>query len=58
MCVYASKRCASIVLALCSMLLCGVQAGAQVFVDNFNDNYIDPDIWGSPSTVRAPRLQK
>jgi hypothetical protein len=27
------------------MLLCGAQAGAQVFVDDFNDNHINPDIW-------------
>lgn len=41
----ASKRCSSIVLALCSMLLCGAQSRAQVFVEDFNDDHIDPDNW-------------
>lgn len=43
--ISASHRRSSIVLALCPMLLCGAQAGAQVFVDDFNDSHIDPDIW-------------
>lgn len=32
-------------LALASMLLCSAQAGAQVFVEDFNDDRIDPDAW-------------
>jgi len=43
--VSASERRSSLVLALCAMLLWGAQAGAQVFVDDFNDNHIDPDTW-------------
>jgi len=40
-----SVRCPSLVLALGSTLLCGAQAGAQVLVDDFNDDHIDPDVW-------------
>jgi hypothetical protein len=43
--VTASERRLSVVLALCAMLLCGAQAGAQVFVEDFNDDHIDPDHW-------------
>lgn len=43
--VSASNHRASIVLALCPLLLCGGQAAAQVFVEDFNDNHVDPDLW-------------
>jgi hypothetical protein len=43
--VTAFQRRLSVVLALCSMLLCGAQAGTQVFVEDFNDDHVDPDHW-------------
>ncbi|MGD8452105.1 MAG: hypothetical protein PVJ57_09830 [Phycisphaerae bacterium] len=43
--VSAFERRSSLVFVLCVTLLWGAQAGAQVFVDDFNDNYIDPRVW-------------
>ena len=36
---------AALALALLPLLPYMMPARAQVFVDDFNDNYIDPDVW-------------
>lgn len=48
----------SLWLALCSAVLLGSQAGAEVFREDFDDNHLDPALWTVATWGSGPQLSE